>query len=412
MTRQYVIPEGVVKEAWKRVREKKGAEGVDGQTIEDFEKDLEDNLYKIWNRMTSGSYFPPAVRAVEIPKKTGGKRILGVPCVSDRIAQTVCKMYIEPLVEPKFHPDSFGYRPGRSQHHALAQTRKRCWKFDWVLEIDIRGYFDNIPHERTLELVKNYTTEKWILLYIERWLKAKIQQKDGSLENREKGSPQGSVVSPILSNIYLHHAFDTWMQVSHGEAPFERFADDIVVHCESLDEAINLRKEISQRLNNWGLEINEGKTRIVYCKDSNRNGQYDQTEFTFLGYTFRPRRSNNNKTGVTFTNFLPAISQEASSEISERMREWHLSKRTSATIELLSHDINPEVRGWLQYYGKLYTSALRDIIRQLDNHILRWALQKYKRLKQSTIRGKRWLDGISTRQPRLFAHWVWRASSC
>jgi RNA-directed DNA polymerase len=412
MTRQYEIPKPKVEEAWKRVKAKKGAEGVDGQTIKDFEADLENNLYKIWNRMTAGSYFPPAVRAVEIPKKTGGKRILGVPCVSDRVAQTVTKMYLEPLVEPKFHRDSYGYRPGRSQHDALAQARQRCWKYDWVLEIDIRGYFDNIPHELVMKLVQGYTEEKWILLYVERWLKASIQQIDGRLEEREKGSPQGSVISPLLSNIFLHHAFDMWMAESHAQEPFERYADDIIVHCKTQEQAKHLRTEITNRLKDWELEVNEAKTRIVYCKDGNRGGQHEQIEFTFLGYTFRPRRSINRKTKRIFTNYLPAISKEAEKKISLTMKDWCLSRRTKDTLETLSEDINAKVRGWLQYYGKFYPSALNEITQQLDHHLIRWAVRKYKRFKRSALKARGWLDGISNRQPRLFAHWALRKSSC
>jgi RNA-directed DNA polymerase len=408
MTRQYEIPKRLIEEGWKQVKSNQGAAGVDGQSIEDFEKDLDGNLYKIWNRMTSGSYFPPAVRAVPIPKKTGGTRILGVPCVSDRVAQTVTKMYLEPRVEKVFHPDSFGYRPGRSQHHALAIARKRCWKYDWVIEIDIKGYFDNISHKLVLDLVRKYADEKWIHIYVERWLTAKLQHTDGSQEQRDKGSPQGSVISPVLSNIFLHHAFDHWMQTTNVNAPFVRYADDILIHCKTLDEAIQLRHAVQSRLHEWGLELNETKSRIVYCKDSNRSGEYEPHEFTFLGYTFRPRRSVNNLTKQVFTSFLPALSSEACSEFTERIHDWNLGRATGKTIDLIATEINAIVRGKLNYYGKFYPSALHDVLHQIDVHLIHWALRKYKHLKRSHIRGRRWLDGVQLRQPKLFAHWQWR----
>jgi len=408
MTRQYDIPKAAVREAWKRVRAKKGAEGVDGQSIKDFEKDEEGNLYKIWNRMTSGSYFPPAVRAVEIPKSSGGVRILGVPTVSDRVAQTVTKLYLEPLVEPVFHHDSYGYRPGRDQHQALAKAKERCWKYDWVLEIDIKGYFDNIDHDLMMQLVKGYAQEKWVLLHVERWLKAKLQRESGELEQREKGTPQGSVISPLLSNIYLHHAFDSWMQSNSQTTPFERFADDLIVHCSTLADAVHLKQKITERLKEWKLTVNEEKTRIVYCKDSFRRGDYDHTEFTFLGYTFKQRRAKSRKTGKVFSSFQPAVSENAMKRLRKEAREWELKKRTGETLQSIGKSINEQVRGWFNYYARFYPSEMYKTFDYVNSRLIDWALKKYKSLNSSPTRARCRLDHIMRREPRLFAHWAWR----
>lgn len=412
MTRQYQIPQLTVKEAWKLVKANKGAAGIDGQTIEDFEEDLENNLYKIWNRMTSGSYFPPAVRTVYIPKSSGGQRMLGIPTVSDRVAQQVAKMYLEPIVEPKFHNDSYGYRPRRSQHDALAQARKRCWENDWVLEIDIKGYFDSIDFELMMTLLKQHTEERWILLYVERWLKAELKEKDGTTRSREKGTPQGSVISPILSNIFLHHVFDTWMAEKYPYIPFERYADDAIIHCKTKAQAEFIRRQLTQRLSVWKLEINSEKTRIVYCKDSNRTGGHKPLMFTFLGYTFMPRKVQNNRTGSIFTSYQPAISHQAKLNIYAEIREWELERRTQESLNDIRDAINLQIAGWLNYYGKFYKSALSCLIHQIDERLLHWAIRKHKSLKRSKPRARRWLAGIKARQPNLFAHWIDRAEKC
>ncbi|MEX6430344.1 group II intron reverse transcriptase/maturase, partial [Ferrimicrobium acidiphilum] len=249
-----------------------GAAGVDGESIEEFEKDLKGNLYRIWNRMSSGSYFPPPVRAVEIPKRAGGSRVLGVPTVSDRIAQTVVKIYLEPEVEPIFHPDSYGYRPGRSALDALGRTRERCWKFDWVIDLDIRAFFDSIDHDLMLKALAKHTKERWILLYVERWLKAPLEKEDGATVQRDRGTAQGSAISPLLANLFLHYAFDVWTARNFPDCPFERYADDGVIHCATEQEAKEILVALGKRLAELGLELNPDKTAIVYCKDANRKG--------------------------------------------------------------------------------------------------------------------------------------------
>lgn len=405
MTRQYPIPQSCIEESWKRVKRKKGAAGIDGVTTEDFEKDLENNLYKIWNRMTSGSYFPPPVRIVEIPKSSGGKRKLGVPTVADRIAQTVAKTYLEPLVEPKFHDDSYGYRPNRKPHDAIEKARKRCWEYDWAVEIDIKGYFDNIDHELLMELLKTHTEIKWVLLYVARWLKAGAHAPESNTTIvSHKGSPQGSVISPLLSNIFLHHAFDTWMEERYAECPFERFADDIVIHCRSEEQAVKTRDAVAARLAEWKLELSPEKTRIVYCKDNKRNGPHEPITLQFLGYDFKPRRAENSQDKSVFMGYLPAIGRKARISIYEQIREWKLAKRTQQSFLDLCRDINPQIRGWMNYFSKFYGSAMEPILNHIDETLARWGKRKYKSLSSHT-RARQWLSRIRSREPKLLAHW-------
>ena len=309
--KSFEISKWAVWEAYRRVKANKGAAGVDGQSIEEFEQDLKGNLYRLWNRLSSGSYFPPPVRAVEIPKRDGSPRVLGVPTVADRIAQTVVRLYLEPGVEPVFHPDSYGYRPGRSALEAVGVCRKRCWRQDWVLDLDLKSFFDSVPHDLVLKAVARHTDLRWVLLYVERWLKAPLQREDGSLVGRDRGTPQGSAISPLLANMFLHYAFDVWMRREYPAVPFERYCDDVIVHARSEQHARQLRDAIASRLAECGLALNERKTRIVYCKDADRRGSYEHVSFDFLGYTFRPRRARS-RFGTYFLSFLPAVSgQEA-----------------------------------------------------------------------------------------------------
>lgn len=404
-TKPFDISQEKVKEAYKRVKANKGAAGVDKQTIEDFEKNVENNLYKIWNRMSSGTYFPSAVRSVEIPKKDGkGVRRLGVPTVADRVAQMVVKLYLEPLVEPMFHRDSYGYRPNKSAHGALDMARERCWENAWILELDIRAFFDNLDHNLVVEMVKKHTDSKWILLYIERWLKAPIQMEDGTLVERKNGSPQGSVISPLLSNIFLHYAFDSWMESQFPYVPFERYADDAIAHCRTEKQAKYLKYAIIKRLAEYKLELNEEKTRIVYCKDTRRTGKYKHERFDFLGYTFRPRLTKK-EGGGRFVSFSPAISDKAGKEIRQKIRGWKMHLRSDTSLSELARRINPEVQGWINYYGRYGRTELYSTLRQLNEYLIRWARRKYKKMKSSPLKAKNWLGRIAIRQPGLFAHW-------
>jgi RNA-directed DNA polymerase len=400
----FSISQQEVWEAYQKVKANHGAAGVDGQSIAEFETRVKDNLYRLWNRMSSGSYFPPPVRTVTIPKADGGERKLGIPTVSDRIAQMVVKSRLEPVVDPLFHPDSYGYRPGKSALEAVGQTRQRCWKLDWVIDLDIKGFFDNIDHDLLRRAVKKHAKEKWVVLYIERWLQAPAQAEDGHVTARGKGTPQGGVVSPLLANLFLHYAFDRWMQKTYPHLLFERYADDAIVHCRTEAEAQEVRRAIAVRMQECRLELHPDKTKIVYCKDDDRRGTYPNEQFDFLGYTFRPRRSKNWK-GKFFINFSPAVADKAGKAMRAEIRSWRLHLRSDKSIEDLSRMFNPKVRGWLQYYGRYYRSALYPIMRQLDRSLARWAYRKYKKLRGHLRRATHWLARISRRDPGLFAHW-------
>jgi group II intron reverse transcriptase/maturase len=400
----FCISKWEVWEAYKRIKANQGAAGVDGQSIAEFEEELKVNLFKIWNRMSSGSYFPPPVRRVDIPKGNGGTRPLGIPTVADRIAQTVVKRYLEPIVEEHFHPDSYGYRPKKSAIEAIGVARQRCWRYGWVLDLDIKGFFDSIDHELLLRAVRKHTDCKWVLLYIERWLKAPVQLEDGSLIHRDKGTPQGGVISPLLANLFLHYAFDTWMQRQYPQIPFERYADDGICHCRSKAKAEGLRESIERRFAECGLELNLQKTKIVYCKDDDRRGDYPEQKFDFLGYTFRPRRAKTRQ-GRFFVGFNPAISNKATKSICDTMRQWKLHRRSDKSLDELAQMINPVLRGWINYYGHFYKSALYRTFQHLNNILVRWASRKFKRLKEHKRRAFLWLQSRVHRQPRLFAHW-------
>ena len=404
--KSFDIPKKQVWDAYRRVAANNGASGVDEQTICEFESDLKNNLYRVWNRMSSGSYFPPPVKAVEIPKPHGdGVRVLGVPTVADRVAQTVVAMYLEERAEPKFHPDSYGYRPKRSALDAVGTCRKRCWNYDWVIDLDVQKFFDSVPWDLVMKAVRAVTDCPWVLLYVKRWLHAPLQLRDGTLSERDKGTPQGSAVSPILANLFMHYAFDTWMAKKFPAVLFERYADDAVVHCTSRKQAEFVLVAITERMGEVGLTLHPEKTHIVYCKDGKRRGGHEHTSFTFLGYTFRARKAPDIGGGY-FTSFLPAISPEALKAKGAVLRAMRIHQRTTSTLDDLARWLNPIVRGWMNYYGRFYRSALHSLLQRVNAYVRRWAGKKYGRLR-SFARFKRWWNGLIERQPALFAQWQW-----
>jgi RNA-directed DNA polymerase len=406
-SKPFKIPKQLVWEAYRRVKANKGAAGVDEQSLGEFESGLRNNLYKIWNRMSSGTYFPPPVMAVEIPKASGGTRILGVPTVADRVAQTVAALALGARTESIFHEDSYGYRPRRGALDAVAKCRQRCWEKDWVIDLDVQKFFDSVPWDLMVKAVgANITTgQKWVLLYVKRWLAAPLQLPDGTLAERDRGTPQGSAVSPVLANLFMHYAFDLFLAREFPAVQFERYADDAVVHCSSEREARAALAALTSRMEEVGLRLHPAKTKIVYCKDDRRRGSYEHTSFTFLGYMFRPRGARR-ANGKMFVGFQPAVSPEALKKMSQQVRRWRIHTRTRHDLGELAALINPVVAGWMNYYGRFYRSKLYPLLQRINTYLMRWAGKKYRRLRPYK-RFEAWWSGLLDREPRLFAHWTW-----
>lgn len=404
MSKPFAIPKQWVWEAYKRVKANGGSSGVDQESIERFERRLSDNLYVLWNRLCSGSYFPPPVKGVEIPKKSGGVRLLGVPTVADRVAQTVVKRVLEPILEPQFHPDSYGYRPGRSALDAVARVRRRCWDYDWVIEFDIKGLFDHIDHTLLMRAVRKHCQNPWVLLYIERWLKAPMVMSDGRPVERTRGTPQGGVVSPLLANLFLHYAFDQWMALHLRSVRFCRYADDGVIHCKSQAQAEYVLRRVAERFKACGLELHPDKTRIVYCHDVNRPADYPAVKFTFLGYTFQPRKAVD-KYGRVYVNFSPAVSRDALRVMRQTIRGWHLQLMCDREVGDLSRMFNPVLRGWMNYYGRFRGSAMDVVWKHVNAYLTRWLMRKYKKLARHKTRAIHALGKLAVASPRAFVHW-------
>ena len=403
--KSFDIPKALVWRAWKRVKANRGAAGVDAQSISDYERHLASNLYKLWNRMSSGSYFPSPVRRVWIPKTDGKERPLGIPTVEDRIAQMVVKQVMEPRLDPLFHPDSYGYRPNKSAQQAVRQCRQRCWHYAWVVDLDIKGFFDAIDHNLLLKAVRHHVNDAWVLLYVERWLNAAIQLPDGKLEQHSSGIPQGGVVSPLLANLFLHYACDRWLQTHIPDAPFERFADDVVIHCRTRERAEEVLDRLRQRFAECGLELHPEKTRIVYCKDEQRRLTYLHTSFDFLGFTFQARRVLN-RHGRFFSGFHPAVSRKSLKRMGDVIRRWRFQRLSELSLEDLARWLNPTIRGWVNYYGKFYPGVLKRFLWRLDHRIIKWARKKYRRIRGSNKRSTRWFNRLRANHPMLFAHWA------
>ncbi len=398
-TKAHPVTKKMVWEAYKSVRANRGSAGIDQVSLDDYEKDLKGNLYKLWNRLTSGSYFPDNVREVQIPKKSGGYRGLGIPTVSDRVAQQVVKSYLEPKVDGKFHADSYGYRRGKSAHDALETAKQRCYKYRWVIDLDIKGFFDNIDHDLMMKALKQFTNEKWMLLYVERWLKVGVVSAEGTTA-RTKGTPQGGVISPLLANIYLHFTFDKWMEKHNSHIVFERYCDDIIIHCRTLREAEIMKEVIRQRFQACKLELNDGKTHVVYCKNAGHREKHDKVSFGFLGYTFRPRVWKYKER--TVLAFGPCMSQQSKQAARDKLRGLGLH-RNRGTIGEIADKINPMIRGWMNYYCRYNKWSTVSLWKFVNRRLILWI----KRCRGfSTVRAFRWLRGIYNNQPGLFAHWT------
>lgn len=399
------ITQAMVMAGYRRVKANKGSAGVDGVSLKEFEADQENQLYKLWNRLSSGSYFPPAVLEVEIPKGGGKKRKLGIPTVADRIAQMVVKEYLEPELDPIFSRNSFGYRPGRSAHDALEQAKKHCWKYDWVIDLDIKGFFDEIDHELMLKALRKHKEEKWILMYVERWLKAPKVGKEGREEKREKGTPQGGVISPLLANLFLHYCFDRWFEGRHPRLPFERYADDIIIHCETEEEAVEILEQVEQRLKACHLELNKEKTQLVYCRDQRRRKKTKHTDrFTFLGFEYKARKTKG-RSGV-FYGYLPAISRGAIKRIVNWLRLTRLQCWTGCTLAEIAQRLNPRIRGWINYYGRFCKHAMKGIFFLLHLRLAKWAIRRYKSLRGSWLLAFKAIKLWYKQSPTLFVHWL------
>ena len=403
-SKQYTIDKRMILAAYQKVKKNRGSAGIDGIDFAKYEENLKGNLYKLWNRMSSGSYLPKPVMAVEIPKKSGGIRVLGIPTIADRVAQMTAKMYIEPMLEPLFHEDSYGYRPNKSAIDAVRKARERCWRYNFVIDLDIKGLFDNIDHELLMRAVKKHISKPWVLLYIGRGLKAPFS-KDGKEIPRMAGTPQGGVISPLLANLFMHYAFDEWMRRNYPYCPFERYADDTVIHCKTEKQARFILDKVKERMAQCRLELHPSKTKIVYCKDKDRTEEYSSTEFEFLGYIFR-RTLIKDRCNRLQWNFLASVSKGACKTLKEKIKALEIHKRSGSKIEMIAEVINPIVRGWMNYFGAFNRSAMKGTLDVIQMRLIKWAMCKYKRFKGHRRRAEEWLNGIKEREPGMFAHWT------
>lgn len=403
-TRPLPITGEMVVLAYKKVKSNKGSAGVDKVSLQEFDKNLSGNLYKIWNRLSSGSYFPPAVKEQMIKKDNGKLRGLGIPTVADRIAQQVIKNYLEPRLESVFHDSSYGYRPMRNAHQALACVKENVRKYAWVIDLDIQAFFDNVDHQKMMLALEKHVEEKWVKMYITRWLEAPVVKSNGELQSRiGTGTPQGGVISPLLANLYLHYSFDKWLELKFPAIPFVRYADDMVIHCKTEKQAKYILDQIIARLKACNLTVHPEKTTIVYCKDYRRTEMGKQTKFDFLGFSFHPMSKKSNKGGM-FLGFDCEISQKSYSKIVREIRNYKFERWAKSWYEIVCL-LDDKIRGWVQYYDKFSYRTLTKVFHRLHNRLAKWLINRYKRFKRSKHRAYDHLRYIRRRYPNLFYHW-------
>jgi group II intron reverse transcriptase/maturase len=392
--------------AYKKVRSNQGRAGVDQLSMEEYDADRSQHLYKLWNRIASGSYFPPPVKEVEIPKKDGKVRKLGIPTISDRVAQMVIKDYLEPRFEQIFSPHSFGYRPGKNAHQALSAVRENVRMLDWAIDLDIKGFFDNIDHGKLMLALKKHVNEKWCLMYIERWLQTPVQTITGDLVAKHgKGTPQGGVISPLLANLFLHYAMDKWLEQTHSAVRYVRYADDAILHCKSKEQADYVLRNLNKRMRQCGLELHPEKTKLVYCRDYRRQGEYSNVKFDFLGYSFQPRTAKSKRNGELYLGYDCAISTSSKKRIAEKMRELDIQHLTHKSIVGVAQFLEPYIRGWINYYGKFRLWEMNTVFQLLRRRLVMWARKRYKRYKTSLNRAYGWLERVKEQYPTLFYQW-------
>jgi group II intron reverse transcriptase/maturase len=392
--------------AYKKVKANQGSAGVDQISMEEFDVNRSKHLYKLWNRLASGSYFPPPVKEVEIPKKDGKVRKLGIPTIADRVAQMVVKEYLEARFEKIFSPNSYGYRPEKSAHQALEKVRQNCRKTDWVIDLDIKGFFDNIDHERLMLAVQKHVPEKWCLLYIQRWLTMPVQTKSGELIQKQgKGTPQGGVISPLLANLFLHYAMDKWLEQNHPNVEYVRYADDAILHCKTKTEAEQTLAALDERMKACGLELHPEKTKQVYCRDYRRQDTYETVKFDFLGYSFQPRSTKSKQTGKLFLGFDCAISISSKKRIADKLEDLKIDRLNFKSIVGVALYLEPFIRGWINYYGKYRITELKPVFLLLRQRLVWWARKRYKRYKTNMVKAYRWLDRVQKQFPNLFYQW-------
>jgi group II intron reverse transcriptase/maturase len=405
-TKSIPISRQMVWEAYQKVRSNKGSAGIDAIGMQEFDADRSRHLYKLWNRMASGSYFPPPVKEVGIAKKDGSIRKLGIPTISDRVGQMVVKMFVEPRLEAVFSPNSYGYRPKRNAHQALSKVRENCWKQNWVIDLDIKGFFDNIDHNKLMLAVEKHVPENWVRFYIKRWLEAPVVTVAGELIQKQgNGTPQGGVISPLLANLFLHYAFDKWLERTDKSVAFTRYADDVILHCNTKTHAEQTLKSVHQRMGSVGLELHPQKTKIVYCRDYKRKGNHPTVKFDFLGYSFQPRTAYSKKKGNLFLGYDCAISIGSRKRIADKLEELNVNKLTFKSIVGVAQYLNPMIRGWVHYYGKFKMYELTKVFRLLSKRLVWWARKRYKRYKTSIRKGYKWLATVRKQFPTLFYHW-------